>query len=79
MRTTLNIDSEIMARVRERAAATGKTITEIVERALRAEVAGQTPVRGEFTLRWNPVRGRALPGVDLSDRDSLYEAMDGEK
>jgi hypothetical protein len=79
MRTSLNIDEDLMARVRDRAAATGKTITEIVEQALRAEVAGTRPRSGTFTLRWNPVRGAALPGIDLADRDSLYEALEGRQ
>jgi Arc/MetJ family transcription regulator len=78
MRTTLNIDDELMARVRERAAASGRTITSVIEQALRAEVAGQRAKGAAFTLRWEPVPGRLLPGVNLTDRDSLYEAMEGK-
>jgi len=76
MRTTLNIDTDLMTRVREHAAATGRTITETVEEALRAAVAGDRPVRRKHTLRWTPVPGRMLPGIDLADRDTLYEAME---
>ena len=79
MRTTLNIDNELMARVRERAAATGRTITDVVEQALRAEVAGSRAHTTTFTLRWKPVSGKLLPGVDVADRDSLYETMEGRQ
>ncbi|MGA2975407.1 MAG: ribbon-helix-helix protein, CopG family [Spirochaetia bacterium] len=76
MRTTLNIDSEIMLLVKKRAAESGRTITEIVEQALRKEVAGQRPWTNHFVLRWSAVSGKAQPGIDLADRDSLYEAME---
>jgi len=54
----------------------GTTITKVVEEALRAAVSGQVPRTARFSLRWNPVAGRTRPGIDLADRDSLYEAME---
>ncbi len=79
MRTTLNIDTEIMALVKRRAAESGKTITEVVEEALRKEVSGQRPTASRFVLRWTGVAGKAQPGIDLADRDSLYGAMERDK
>jgi hypothetical protein len=76
MRTTLNIDSEIMSLVKRRAAESGRTITEIVEEALRKEVSGQPPRATRFILRWSGVSGKAQPGIDLADRDSLYGVME---
>ena len=76
MRTTLNLEDEIMRRAKKRAIETGTTLTEVVEEALRAAVSGQAPRAGRFTLRWKPVTGRTLPGVDLADRDSLYREME---
>jgi hypothetical protein len=76
MRTTLNIEDDLMKRARRRAADTGTTLTKVVEEALRAAVSGQAPRIGRFTLRWKPVAGRTLPGVDLADRDSLYQEME---
>ena len=76
MRTTLNIDSEIMSLVKKRAAESGRTITEIVEQALRKEVSGQAPRVTRFTLRWSAVPGKAQTGIDIADRDSLYGAME---
>ncbi len=79
MRTTLNIEDELMKRVKKRAAETGSTITEVVEEALRAAVAGQAPSATRFSLSWHPVAGRTRPDIDLADRDSLYEAMERDK
>jgi hypothetical protein len=76
MRTTLNIDDAIMSLVRKRAAESGKTMTEIVEQALRKEVSGRPPSEKQFALKWIAVAGRAQPGIDLADRDSLYSAME---
>lgn len=76
MRTTLNIDDAIMKLVKKRAAESGRTITELVEHALQREVSGQQPRAARFTLRWNAVAGKAQPGIDLADRDSLYDAME---
>jgi len=74
MRTTLNIQDDLMRRVKKRAAETGATLSEFVERALRAAVTGQAPCKDRFTFAWKPVPGRTLPGIDLADRDSLHEA-----
>ncbi len=76
MRTTLNIADDLMKKVKKRASESGTTITEVVEEALRAAVAGQPPRATRFSLVWHPVSGRTLPGIDLSDRDSLYQAME---
>ena len=76
MRTTFIIDDDLMRRVKERAAQTGRTITSIVEEALTKEVAGDFIEKKSFSLRWNPVDGPPLPGVDLADRDALYETME---
>jgi hypothetical protein len=54
MRTALNIDDELMVKVKKKAIETGKTITEIVEEALREETAE------ESTWPRAPCRGHCL-------------------
>jgi len=76
MRTTLNIDDRLMRLVKARAAETGRTVTSIVETALRELLDRE--LREEATpykLTWTVVPGGAQPGVDLADRDSLYDRM----
>lgn len=75
MRTTLNIDDSLMKKVRKLAAERGQTLTELIEGALwKAVQAPSEP--GEYKLEWVTVKGKTLPGVDLTDRDLLYERME---
>ena len=76
MRTTLNLDDGLMRAVKRRAAEDGSTMTQIIEEALRDHL-NRDPERGQpFELRWVTVKGRALPGVDITDRDALYDRME---
>ncbi len=76
VRTTLNLDDELMKAIKQRAAATGRTLTEVIEVCLRHGLeAEQAPKRG-YRLRWSTVSGHLQPGVDLTDRDSLHERME---
>lgn len=73
MKTTLNIDDGVMARLRREAARQGKTMSELVETALRLLLerrprAAELPPLPRF-------RGGAEL-VDVADRDALHDAMD---
>jgi len=78
MRTTLDIDDTLLKKAKARARRTHQTLTGVIEEALRQAMVGTRPDSQpvhEFTLK--TVRGALLPGVDISDRDSLYERMEG--
>lgn len=77
MRTTVNIDDTLMRKVKQVASQTGRTITQVIEEALRREVTGERVERKPFTFKWISVSGRLQPGVDLADRDALTELMEG--
>lgn len=77
MRTTLNLDDDLMRALKHEAAESGRTMTEIIEEALRDRLARERAQAESFELRWVAVKGKALPGVDITDRDSLYERMEG--
>ena len=74
MKTTLNIDDQVMRRLKREAARQGKTMSELVESALRAALRGST-VRAELPPLPLMQSGGAL--VDIADRDELYGAMEG--
>jgi hypothetical protein len=76
MRTTLDLNAELLAAARRRAAQTGTTLTSVVEGALAAALAPRSPAERAHRLRWKTHRGRLLPGVDVADRDSLLEVME---
>ena len=75
MKTTLNIDDTVMARLRREAARTGQTMSALVETALRQLLE----VRPDVRLPALPsFHGGALL-VDVADRDALYRAMEEEE
>ena len=76
MRTTLAIEDALLRAARERAAEAGTTLTSFVEHALAAALAERPTDSGRYCFKWQTHSGRVLPGVDVSDRDRLYELMD---
>lgn len=77
MRTTLNLDDDLMRAIKRHAAASGKTVTALVEAALRDLLAQSKRKPRSHRLEWVVVPGGAQPGVDLTDRDALIERMEG--
>lgn len=74
MKTTLNIDDSVMARLKREAARSGRTMSELVETALR-NLLGKRPDREPLPPLPSFDSGGAL--VDIADRDALYRAMEG--
>jgi hypothetical protein len=76
MRTTINLDDALLAEAKQVAARTGRTLTAVVEDALRQSLhrrhqttrqAIDLPVFGE---------GGTQPGVDLDDGAALLDLME---
>jgi hypothetical protein len=76
MKTTLNIDDTVMARLRREAARQNKTMSELVEAALRL-LLGSKPQKRKKKLPPLPSFHGGKFLVDIADRDALYEAMEG--
>jgi hypothetical protein len=74
MKTTLVIDDTVLARLRREAARQGRTISELVEAALRSFLERDTP-RGTLPPLPSFHSGGAV--VDIADREALYQAMEG--
>ncbi|HYW30173.1 MAG TPA: ribbon-helix-helix domain-containing protein [Gemmatimonas sp.] len=77
MRTTVRLPDELMRAAKRRAQQTGRTLTQLLEDALRAEL--QRSSRAHRVPEPLPVYGGngLQPGVDLSDGDALEELMSG--
>lgn len=75
MKTTLSIDDTVMRRLKSEAARRGETMSALVEAALRRLLDEESDPPGDLKPlpRWSS--GGLL--VDVSDRDALYEAMEG--
>lgn len=76
MRTTLNLETQLLYAAKQQAASEHKTLTRVFEEALRAYLAYFKQPDSGFKLKLITKNGRLLPGVDLSDRDSLYQKME---
>jgi hypothetical protein len=77
MRTTLDLDDRLLLAAKRRAAQRGTTLTAFVEDALAAALVRPQARAGTYRLEWKTHRGRSLPGVDVADRDRLFDVMDG--
>ena len=77
MKTTLNFDDRLIRTAKMRAAQEGQTLTRLIERALRdyLHAGPRGPVR-RFRAELLTKRSRTVAGVNLDDRDSLYDRMD---
>ena len=72
MKTTLNIDDSVMDQLRREAVRTGRTMSELVETALR-RLLEALPEPPELTPLPSFDSGGAR--VDVADREALYQAM----
>ena len=73
MRTTLNIDDDLMRTVKKHAVETDRTISAVIETALRSLIEQERRTDQPYRLRWKAVQGKLQAGVDLTDRDALID------
>jgi hypothetical protein len=78
MRTTLDLNDRLLREAKKYAAEQGTTLRDVVENALRVHLSRPTS-RTEYAVKWRTERGRLLPGVQIEDRDSLFDVLDGRK
>ncbi|HLS24331.1 MAG TPA: CopG family transcriptional regulator [Beutenbergiaceae bacterium] len=73
MRTTLNLPDALLRAAKEQAAKEGKTLTRLMEEALRTRLSEPEPASIDVSLPTGAL-GEML--VDITDRDALWEALD---
>ena len=76
MRTTLTIDDDLLRQLKERAARQGKTLGAMVNDLLRQALIVQ-PQRQPYKLNLEGWEAQQQPGVDILDRDKLFDLMNG--
>jgi predicted transcriptional regulator len=77
MRTTLTLDDDVLKAARRVAREQDRPLKDVINDALRQGLAlGEARRRPAYRFRMKTVGGRLLPGVDLADRDKLYEVME---
>lgn len=74
-RTTLTIEDALLRELKKRAAAEGRSLQAVANDLLRRALA--TPRGGGYKLRLKGWEAREQPGVDILDRDKLFDLMNG--
>jgi hypothetical protein len=77
MRTTIRLDDHLLQRAKASAAATGQTLTALIEEALREKLARRPASPRRKPVKLRTFKGHGLrPGVDLDDSAALLDIMD---
>ena len=78
MRTTLSIDSQVLAEFKRRSAETHQTLSRLIEDALREHLSRGRDAAATKPVEFPLVGGHGLaPGVDLSSSCGLAEYLYG--
>jgi hypothetical protein len=79
MRTTIRLNDDLLIEAKQLAARSGRTLTAVVEQALRESLGRRSEEREHQPVSlptWG--KGWILGGVDLDDSASLLELMERE-
>jgi hypothetical protein len=76
-RTTVRLNDHLLIEAKKLAASTGRTLTAVIEDALRAALARRQKTRPRRRVVLTTFKGRGLlPGVELDDTAALLDRMD---
>jgi hypothetical protein len=78
MRTTIRLDDDLLREAKAYAAATDRTLTRLIEDALREALARRDARLARRCVRL-PTSGHGglQPGIDISNSKALWDLMDG--
>ena len=74
-RTTLKLDDAVLRRLKQQAAAEGRSLQDLANQLLRRGLA--TTPHVHFSLSLTGWDAQLQPGVDIRDRDALFDLMNG--
>lgn len=74
-RTTIALEDGLLRQLKMRAAEQGRSLQDLVGDLLKHSLA--EPQKKPYRLRLACWEAREQPGVDILDRDKLYDLMDG--
>ena len=76
-RTTVRLDEPLLADAKRLAAETGRTLTAVLEDALREVLARRRRTKPGGRVKFTTFQGKGLhPGVDLDNSAALLDRMD---
>lgn len=74
MRTTLDIEDALLRRLKEKAAREGQTLQRVANDLIRQGLV-RTRAQGTYHLQLEGWEANPQPGVDILDRDKLWDVM----
>jgi hypothetical protein len=74
-RTTLDIDDRVLKQLKKTAADEGRTLQAVANDLLKRALRTQT--HQPFSLQLQGWAADLQPGVDIEDRDSLFDVLNG--
>ena len=78
MRTTIRLNDRLLRQAKRHAAGSGRTLTALVEDALRESLGRRRRRTKAAPIRLTTVKGTGtVSGVDLDDSASLLDRMEG--
>jgi hypothetical protein len=77
MRTTIRLDDDLLAQAKEAAARSGRTLSELIEDALRQSLSRKNALTKRLPVRLpSSGKGWLRPGVNLDSAAELLHIMD---
>jgi hypothetical protein len=77
MRTTINVDDQLLIQAKAQAATLGVTLAQLIEDALRASLMRRDNVEHRERVRIITMQGTGTrPGIDLDNSHALLEIME---
>jgi len=71
------IEDAILREIKKRAAVEGRTVQAVANELLRQALGGHGKPRERFALKLQGWKAKEQPGVDILDRDKLFDLMNG--
>lgn len=81
MRTTVDIDDDLLARAKARAVKERRSVRSLIEEGLRKVLkTGETPRRSfaRIVLPLSTAPGGTLPGIDINSNAALLDVMESD-
>jgi Arc/MetJ family transcription regulator len=80
MRTTVRLDPDLLAEAKKTAAVRGKTLTAVIEDALRESLSRRNDPKRRKKVKLPTFGGQGIqPGVNLDDSAALLELMESDR
>jgi hypothetical protein len=80
MRTTVRLDPDLLSEAKKTAAIRGKTLTAVIEDALREALGRRNELKKREKVQLPTFRGKGTqPGVNLDDSAALLELMESDR